>query len=87
MVSAACAVAGALDVEAVPKTKTGLPSAEPLFSSCIVPVGATPLLVVVTVAVTVTRVPASPDDGTPLSDVEVCAVEIITFSGVEVLPV
>ena len=83
---AACAVAGALEVEAVPSTATGLPSAEPLSSSCIVPVGATPLLVVVTVAVTVICVPASVDAGTPLIEVEVWAAEIVTFRAPEELP-
>jgi len=57
-----------------------------LFSSCIVPVGATPLLVVVTVALTVIGAPANPDDGTPLMDVEVCAAEIVTGSVAEELP-
>jgi hypothetical protein len=87
MVRVACAVAGELDVEAVPKTTTGLPSAEPLFNSCIVPVGATPLLVVATVAVTESCVPASVDAGTPLIEVEVGAAEIVTFRELEALPV
>ncbi len=62
--SVACAVAYPLEVAALPATTTGLPREEPLFRSCIVPVGATPRLVVVSVAVTFIWAPATPEDGT-----------------------
>ena len=73
VVSIACAVAYPLELLGLPETSTGLPSAEPLFRSCIVPVGATPLLEVKSVAVTVITVPNAPEDGTPLIDVAVVA--------------
>ena len=83
----ACAVAGALEVEAVPETATALPSGEPLFSSCIVPVGAAPLLVVATVAVTSICVPTKAEEGTPVVVVEVGAAVILTLTVLEELPV
>ena len=86
-VTTACAVAAAVAVEAVPVTVTALPSGEPLFRSCIVPVGAAPLLSVETVAVTVNCAPAKPDDGKPLMDVDVGAVETDTVSMEGPLPV
>lgn len=90
VVRTACAAAGTREFPlidaALPDTVTGLPSGEPLFRSCIVPVGAIPLLVVVSVAVTVIWVPAVADDGTPLVVVEVCAWVIVIGSVAEVLP-
>jgi hypothetical protein len=57
-----------------------------LFSNCIVPVGAAPLLSVVTVAVTEICVPTSPDEGTPLMEVVVVAL-VMVIGVVEVLVV
>lgn len=81
----ACALAYPPAVAELPETSTGLPTGKPLFRSCIVPVGATPRLAVVTVAVTVTWVPTTPDDGTPLIDVVVRAWVTVTGSAEEEL--
>ncbi len=86
-VRTACAVAYALEVAALPETGTELPMGEPLFRSCIVPVGAIPLLEVVSVAVTVICAPTAPDDGTPLIEVVVTAVVTVTGSAEDTLPV
>ena len=86
-VSMASAEANVLEDEAVPETGTGLPRGEPLFRSCIVPVGAIPPLVVVSVAVTVICVPAVAVDGMPVVAVEVVAWVIVTGSAAEVLAV
>ena len=83
----ACAPADVVEVAAVPETLTALPKGAPLFRSCIVPVGAMPLLVVVTVATTEICVPAAADDGTPLMVVVVCAWVIVIGRLAETLPV
>ena len=44
------------------------------------------MLVVATVAVTEVSVPATEEEGTPLTDVEVCAAEIVTGRAAEELP-
>jgi hypothetical protein len=78
---AACAVAAAVELEAVPKTATGLPTGLLLFSNCNVPVGAAPLLVVEMIAVIVRLVAAMVEPGTPVMEVEVCAGEMVTARG------
>ena len=71
----------------MPETVTELLIGEPLFRSCIVPVGAIPLLSVVSVDVTFIGVPTSPDDGTPLIEVVVGVWVMVIGTEGDVLPV
>lgn len=76
-------VAKAVNEPAVPEQLTGLPAiAVPEFVNCTVPVGATPLLCVLTTAVRVTCVPAEAVEG--LAErlvVVVAAVMVMAFVG------